>query len=384
MAELSVIVPFYNADAYLDRCLSSIISQYYSDIQIILVDDGSDDASINICRKYEANDRRIEIYKKKNGGLVSARKFGVEKARGKYVAYVDADDWVEADCFEHMLSQAHKSGADIVAAGHFHDIGNESSRVHNSFEVGTYKTREILDKVLYFGSFYKYGIQPHIWNKLFRTEILKNVQMKVPEEIFMGEDAAVTYPAIVMSGSISVTDYCGYHYVQNDGSMSKNKIDDERVRLELLISYLSDFFENNGVANKMSDQLKTYKRFLFSMRDIGVFDEEVLRPFGGIPYESRVIIYGAGIFGKQIYRYLKESERIKIVGWVDRNWEKYSGSGFDVISPESINKNKGYDYIIIANLSETVADAIRCSLVEMGIDGKKIRWFSEEFLKRNR
>ena len=99
---ISVIVPIYNAEKYLDKCLLSIVNQTYSDIEIILINDGSTDSSIAICEKYKQNDDRIVIVNKDNEGLVRARKDGIRMARGEYITFVDADDWIDITLYENV------------------------------------------------------------------------------------------------------------------------------------------------------------------------------------------------------------------------------------------------------------------------------------------
>ena len=383
MLQLSVIVPIFNAGQYLDKCIKSILSQSIEKMQVILVDDGSFDNSFEICQKYANADSRIEIIRKENKGLVSARKTGVQRARGRYTISVDADDWVEPGYFEFMVSLIKKSDADIVAAGHFHDIGTDSIRITNGVSPGIYNIEDILDKMIYAGGFFRYGIQPHIWNKLFKTDILRQVQLKTDEDINIGEDAAVVYPYILSSKKIAISDYCGYHYSQNGDSMSKNKAADERWRIERLITFLRNSFLELGIQEKLKSQMSVYEKYLFVMRDIGVFDKsegQILRPFGGIKKGSKVALYGAGVLGRQIYRYIKEDGSVRIIKWVDKNWQEYDRQNMDVKSPASLKEYGEFDYVIIANLDCLKALEIKNSCLKMDIPSDKILWFSGEFV----
>ena len=125
---ISIIVPIYNIEPYLEDCIKSLTVQTYKNIEIILVDDGSTDGCPDICDKYASLDSRIVVIHKKNGGLVSARKAGLEKSSGKYIGYVDGDDWVEPLMYEDMYNNMKTSNSDIVASGHKRDLLDSSEK----------------------------------------------------------------------------------------------------------------------------------------------------------------------------------------------------------------------------------------------------------------
>ena len=152
---LSVIVPVYNVAQYLERCVESIRRQTLADLEIILVDDGSTDGCYRICEDYRQKDSRIVVLHKENGGLVSARKAGLCISRGEFIGWVDGDDWIDEDYFEQMVRMQKESDADLVAAGHFHDIGNSKSKVFNYIHSGCYDKEEILPRLIYSGEFFE-------------------------------------------------------------------------------------------------------------------------------------------------------------------------------------------------------------------------------------
>ena len=124
-ALISVIVPVYNVEPYLPRCIDSILAQTYSNLEVILVDDGAKDASGAICDDYAGKESRIKVIHKENGGLSSARNAGIDIARGEYLAFVDSDDWIEPDAYEYMLEQMLQSGAKLACAGRY-DVNGET------------------------------------------------------------------------------------------------------------------------------------------------------------------------------------------------------------------------------------------------------------------
>lgn len=380
---VSVIVPIYNVERYLEKCIDSILAQSYKEMEVILVDDGSTDGSGKICDEYGQKDRRVVVIHKTNGGLVSARKAGLEAATGKFIGCVDADDWIEVDYFERMVQAQRESGADLIVSGHFHDIGEDSRKVCGNFAEGTYAKEQLLSKLLYSGSFFEYGIQPHIVTKLFRKEILMKTQLCVDGRIVVGEDAAVVYPSIMEAKKICITDIYGYHYVQHDGSITKKELNDEMGMYQLLFAHLETKFREKGVWEIMSPQMEQYKKYLLFLRQMQCFDEKVLLPYGGIPQNSRIIIYGAGVLGQKMYRYLSQIKDISIVLWVDKNFRSYIEKGMDVKEPESIIGCENYDYILIANTVLQTAEVIKKYLLGLNVVEAKIKWFTSDFIEQN-
>lgn len=381
---VSIIVPVYNPGEYLIKCLDSIINQTYTNLEIILVNDGSTDGSGEICREYALKDARIKVIDQPNQGVVAAKKNGVRIARGDWIGYVDSDDYIEKDYIEQLAELQEESRADIVAVGHFHDIGNNSTVVKNGVEGGIYHISELIDQMLYTGEFFVYGITPQLYTKLFRADILRTAQMSVPDFIVAGDDAAVVYPCLVSAEKIYVSNLAGYHYIQHPGSVTKTAYPGETRRIHGLLDYLKHSFDEKGVRSKLEGQLRVYENYLFALRQIHVFDagtDAVLTPYGGFHQGERVVIYGAGVLGQKIYSYIKRSGKVEVCGWVDRNWKSYRKNGLEVDAPEKIKEQKGlYDYVIIANITQKTALSMKEYLKQLEVDETKIRWFSEKFL----
>ena len=120
--KITVIVPIYNAELYISKCIDSILKQTYSHLQIILIDDGSTDSSGKICDRYANLDKRVEVYHTTNNGLVAARKLGLQLAKGKYIGFVDADDYIEPNMFSELILNLIKTDADFVHSGFIEEI----------------------------------------------------------------------------------------------------------------------------------------------------------------------------------------------------------------------------------------------------------------------
>ena len=385
--KVSIVVPVYNAENYLDQCVTSIMGQTYRHLEIILVNDGSTDHSLEICRKYAEIDKRITVVEQINQGVVKARKTGVEAATGDFIGWADADDWMESGYIEGLVRLQEESNADIVAATHFHDIGSDSRLIKNGVDTGIYDVKQLLPVMLYTGEFFEYGITPQLYTKLFRADILKKTQFMVADNIIAGDDAAVVYPSLLMAEKVCVSNITGYHYVQHPASITKTGFSDEPARIRMLIEYLNDIFRKAGVSEWMNHQLATYENYMLALRQIDIFDaadsEKILVPYGGFRENDRLVIYGAGVLGQKIYHYLEADGRVKLTGWLDKNYEVYRKQGFGVDSSDLLSKvNLEFDYIVIANITESVAMMMKDFLLASGVAEEKIRWFSAEFLGR--
>ena len=188
---ISIIVPIYNAENYLYRCLDSIINQTYAKLQIILVDDGSTDSSGEICEQYAKNDARIEVIHTINKGVICARKTGVKAAKGKYVGFVDSDDYIDNDYYEKLYICAEKNNAEMVQTGYKEQFENVVIRNHyvkNGSILLTEKREDRIDKYLGNVESMEYDINNSLWNKLIFKDILESAIDKIPDYQSYGED----------------------------------------------------------------------------------------------------------------------------------------------------------------------------------------------------
>ena len=221
----SVIVPIYNVERYLRQCIESMIKQDFPSVEIILVDDGSTDSSPMICDEYAKVDKRLKIIHKKNGGLVSARQAGACVAMGKYILNVDGDDWVDPEYFRELDNIVSAYEPDMICFGAVFIRENKVINHIGCNRTGLYDKSQI-EKYIYpvliedeIGSYFS----PSIWSKAIKKEIYLKCQMHLDQRIKIGEDHAVTKPAIYQSNSIFLTDKCLYCYRLNPSSMTKEK-----------------------------------------------------------------------------------------------------------------------------------------------------------------
>ena len=390
-ALISIIVPIYNVDKYLERCIESILKQTYRVFELILVDDGSTDHSLDICKKFLKKDSRIKIIHKENEGLVSARKAGIKIASGDYIGYVDGDDWIEPDMYMHLINCMIKTGADMIESDYFIDIDDKKQRMESKLDYGSYNLDEIVPIMLCDNKFNEYCLKPCLVTKLFKREILRDVQLSVNERISFGEDAAVLYPYVLKCKKIIIENYASYHYVQRKGSLSNKLHDDELDRDRELIKFLNFIFEKSKYIGVLHKELNQFTKILLLLRQISYFDkgEEsmVLLPFGGIDTNSRVVIYGAGKLGQELYRYLSSVSGIKIVAWLDIEFKGYRSLGLCVQDPDVFLSKRSnldiFDRVIIAINRRNLANSINQYLINAGVDERKIVWRLEEFENEN-
>mgnify|MGYP000177568659 CR=1 FL=1 len=209
---ISVIVPVYNSAPYLEDCLNSICSQTYRDLEILAVDDGSTDESLSILKQLAAQDPRIIVLEKNNGGASSARNFGLVHASGEYVTFVDSDDTVERNTYSRLISLFVQHSADIVHCGYrrvckdgsFKDVqGTGQLFVHTQAEA----MRCLLEGKLFVGS---------LWNKLFPKYLLEGLYFK--EDLVINEDVLFCFEAFSQAKKIVYADFSGYFYYERENS----------------------------------------------------------------------------------------------------------------------------------------------------------------------
>ena len=222
----SVIVPIYRVEAYLHKCIDSVLNQTYKDFELILVDDGSPDGCPAICDSYAVKDKRVQVIHKTNGGLVSARKAGVEFATGKYSIALDGDDWLAEDCLQRLSSVIEEFSPEVIRFGHIYAEGEKyTSYCIQNYRKGLYdrsqRDEEIMPSLIYGEDASSYP--PSVWGCCFATNLYKEEQLAVPNEISIGEDFAVTKPIIVKASSLYIMEECLYYYRANMVSMTKNR-----------------------------------------------------------------------------------------------------------------------------------------------------------------
>lgn len=221
----SIIVPIYNVERYLRECIESILSQTFTNFELILVDDGSPDSCPQICDEYAKKDNRVKVIHKNNGGLVSARKVGAGQAIGDYCICVDGDDYIVGNYLENARDIINENNPDIILFDYYQCNGNRLLEKHISFCEGIYTKQDIENTIFpcLIESFEGYYFSPNVWAKVFKRDLYCKEQCFVDERITIGEDAAVTKPCIYRAQNLFISHKIVYYYRYNEASMTKKR-----------------------------------------------------------------------------------------------------------------------------------------------------------------
>ena len=261
---VSIIVPAYNIESYIGRCLESILNQSHKKIEILVIDDGSTDGTWNVIKHYAAKDQRIVAMHKENGGVSSTRRVGLEHAQGEYIGFVDGDDYVEPEMYEHLLMNALKYNADISHCG-YRMIYPDG---HIDYYYGTEQLRiqdhetALLDLLL--GE----QIEPSLCNKLFHQKTLSELleSSHWNEDIRINEDLLLNYYLFKQSNASVYEDKAFYHYILRKGSAATSK--KERYKTLDPLKVISIIKEDVSDNNKLS--IVVYQRYLRCLINIAV------------------------------------------------------------------------------------------------------------------
>ena len=247
---ISIIVAVYNAEEWLKRCVDSIINQTYSNIEIILIDDGSTDKSASICDEYARLDNRIKVIHKHNGGLADARNVGIYASKGTYIGFVDNDDYIAPNMYEDMLREMQYSDVDLVLCNCTY-VDEDGQPIE---EISPINKTEIISPKEYFFRLAepKSGYYITVWNRLYKKEILENVFFPVGRT---NEDSYVVHRIIQKCKSIMILDDNYYYYTQRDTSLSRTpKADQYYDSIDALIDRI-DFYKQNEYSDLFHDIL---------------------------------------------------------------------------------------------------------------------------------
>lgn len=238
---ISFIVPIYNVERYLQKCVDSILAQSYSNIEVVLVDDGSTDESVAICDSYANRDKRVQVIHKENGGASSARNEGLSFAHGSYIAFIDSDDYVSPSMAEKLLDAISKTDSDLAMCNFAYtdELGNITGSFSDDTKAGEYRTEELLRKV---AAGWTFGIL--VWNKLFKKELFDGGLLFLEGRIAEDEMIAHRLLARVRKAVIIPDVLCFYR--QRTGSVTNSAFNEKNLdSLEALIDRVEFFISIN-------------------------------------------------------------------------------------------------------------------------------------------
>ena len=319
MKLITIIIPIYNCEKFIDRCLNSIINQTYKNIEIILINDGSTDNSMQIIDKYKEKDNRIKVIDKKNEGVSASRNIGIELSNGEYITFVDADDWLELDAIEKMYNTIVAHNVDVVRANYFINKNTtENISIGKMYDLSNkvIKNYDFKDvKMLEYFLLAKNSIPNLVMLLLIKKEILKINNIKFDINLYMMEDVYFYLNLFLHIESIYYMDIPVYHYYQNLDSATKStkKYDknikgiievNEKIR-ELLLK--NNIFSLSNISKLNANHLKIITNyFYFLIRDKVENNKEIINKYiyldefqtilkdadiSDLPLKNKIMIY---------------------------------------------------------------------------------------------
>ncbi len=247
MPKVSLIIPVYNVENYIEKCLNSVVNQTLKDMEVIIVNDGSKDLSKQKIQKYLEKYPWIKYLEKENGGLSDARNYGMPYATGKYIAFLDSDDYVEETMYEEMYNIAEKENADMVDCDFVWEYPNRKRK-----DIGEiYKTKkEMIEKC-----------RVVAWNKIIKREILEKTKIKFPVGLRY-EDMEFFYKLVPYINKVSFIKKCFVHYVQRENSIANT----QNVRTKeifIILDNIISYYKEKGLYDEYRDELEyIYVKFL--------------------------------------------------------------------------------------------------------------------------
>lgn len=275
MKSVSVIVPFYNVENYIEKCLNTLVHQTLEDIEIILVNDGSQDRSMVVVKKFlEQYPDKITYIEKENGGLSDARNYAIPYAKGEYIAFLDSDDYVEKTMYKDMYELAKKEDSDMVECNFYWEYPDKKKE-----DIGVVYNgkKEMLEKV-----------RVVAWNKLIKKEVLEKSKVTFPKG-YRYEDVEFTYKLIPYLDKVSFLKKPCIHYIQREGSISNNQNERNKEIFDVL-EHVIDFYKENNLYDEYKDELEyVYIRYAFCsslLRIVKIKDEFVQRKLLDLTWEK--------------------------------------------------------------------------------------------------
>ena len=253
---LSIIVPIYNVEQYVDRCIQSILNQTYQNLEIILVDDGATDCSGAIADSYAAKDKRIKVFHKENGGLSDARNYGLEHVTGDYILFIDSDDFIVNIMCERLITVASSNNADIVSCNYYIYRGDDDISIHTMSVQDDKRTFTGMDMLRY----YLLKTEPFdlnvVWNKIFKLDLFNGVEPVRFPKGRVQEDNFTIFRLFLNANSIVTVNEPLYYYVQRAGSIMANFT--RRFMIDTIEShmYMSDYLMNH--CSSVKNELQLY------------------------------------------------------------------------------------------------------------------------------
>ncbi|WP_294130927.1 glycosyltransferase family 2 protein [uncultured Clostridium sp.] len=266
MIKVSVIIPVYNVEKDLSRCLKSVLNQTMRDIEVILINDGSSDNSLEVCRNFKKIDSRIIVVDKKNEGPSKARNIGIEIAKGKYITFVDSDDWIEKEMFENMYNNLEKEQCDICISNYYRNYQNKEIKVNLDFNDEILTGVQIREKLIFplIGR-KEFGAETQIlgfgapWGKLFKKSFIKKNNIFFNNSLLIGEDTLFNIQALAKTNKVIIDNKHYYHYWDNENSIMRRYKENCWDIYKSSILKIDEFLKNYNWQNIIEERFNIMK-----------------------------------------------------------------------------------------------------------------------------
>ena len=270
--KISIIVPIYNAQKTIERCIDSILNQDFSDFELILIDDGSKDNSGEICDTYAGKDQRVRVIHKENSGVSASRNLALREAKGEYLQFLDADDWITPNATRLLVESMETNGCDMVIADFYRVIGERLSHKGSIDEDGVLSREEFANNMMENPADFYYGV---LWNKLYKRSIIEKYQLCMNPKISWCEDFMFNLEYIRHCENIFVLQVPIYYYVKTKGSLvSQGMSLTKTIETKMMVfEYYTDFYKQ-----VLSDEDYEKKRLQIYSYLMDVASDEIVPP----------------------------------------------------------------------------------------------------------
>lgn len=377
---LSVIIPFYRAKETIERCVNSVLEQNIEDLEIIIVDDGSDDGGDALCDDIAKREKRIKVIHSENKGIFGARLNGVLQAKGDIITFVDADDWVDQGAYVDLIEQFYNSDVDVLLYTYKYENSHEV--ISHDYAEGNYDKQrlkeEVLPSMMWDVSKGKRRLDPSLCCKLMKRNLYLKTTKGVNCRIVLGEDAVVTYPVICASNRIRICNRPYYNYCTSEKSSTRSfpltRVEEIRSFKNVLKTKLLEFSDFN-----FEYQIDCYVRIFVNMMTSEWFgclrtSQLFSFPFSLLSFGESIRLYGAGDVGKSYYVTIKQTGYVRLNGWYDVRAQLIGSYNGEAIKEPSAIEIKSSERILIAVKDEAFFRTIRSELINMGINEDRIIW----------
>lgn len=303
---ISVIVPVYNVEAYLSRCVESIRNQTYQNLEIILVDDGTKDRCNVLCDEYALEDSRIRVIHKENGGLSSARNAGIDSAQGEYLAFVDSDDWIEPDTYEAMLAAAQKYGVKLVCAGRY-DVDSKTDR--KTLGLCPQKEESVSAKEVLRRIFTWDNMDSAAWDKLYDHSLFREIRFPLGK---VCEDVPIMYRIVLDAGEVAMLNKPIYNYFHRPGSITTARISEKTFHFSEHTSVIYTYIREKYPDIAQEARYLRVRSLIYNLQMIALAGEEDKKQFAMQYGQSRKELRRHVLFVMS-YPLFKNKDRITVL-----------------------------------------------------------------------